>query len=310
MPKPIPSSLAESMPGSQASPFESGDVMRVHGGIGLPGEQDLDRMGSGTNAPEFDGSSWQTTLLEARDAAQKVTALVMPELAEFSQAGVDFAALQTGHEAYEAIGLKPELVLFPVNLPLESWKQIYSELRKRQDVEHPDSDYKLLEQSDGDGLYVWDAVAKAWPDLNRQAATSHTGKAVDGPGNVIWKVVVVPTASREEGGLAVNTSFDLSKNSEAFQAQVRAIGATTITAANAHMPIGAYLTLQGARVLEDTPLLDKDTWTWNAGTFKDAQNRLRAPAADWDSGGGRVRVDLGIVDDAAGSIGVRLPVWG
>ena len=312
MPRPIPSSLAESMPGSQGSPFESGDVMRVHGGIGLPGGQDTDRMGAdaNANAAEFDGSPWQATLLEAHEVARKVTALAMPELAEFSQAGIDFAALQTGYEAYATIDLKPELVLFPANLPLENWKQIYSELRRRQDIEHPDSDYKLLEQSDGDGLYVWDAVAKVWPDLNQLAVTSHAGETVNGPGNVIWKAIVVPTASREEGGLAVNTSFDLTKNSEAFHTQVRAVGTTALTAANAHMPIGAYLTLQGAHILKDTPLLDKDTWTWNAGTFKNAQKKLRAPAANWDSGGGRVFVGHGDVGDSGDDIGARLPVWG
>lgn len=311
MPKPIPTSLAETTSTASNHEAASADVMRVLGGIGLPGEQDLDRMGTSTNIPEFDGSSaWQATVIEAHDMAQKVTAFTVPELAEFTQAGVDFGALQTGHEAYETAGMKPELVLFPVNLSLDTWKEIYSELRKLQDLEHPDSDYKLLDQSDGDGLYVWDIVADNWESLNQQAINSDTGRIVNGPGEVLWKAVVVPTASREEGGLAVNTSFDLSTNSETFQTQVRTVGATALSAANTHMPIGAYLTLQGAHVLKDTPLLDKDTWTWNAGTFKDSNNNLRAPAARWLPVVGRVSVYRVSVVSSVDYIGVRLPVWG
>lgn len=312
MPKPIPFSLTETTPSASNHEAPSADVMRVLGGIGLPGEQDLDRMGTGinANAPEFDGSAWQATLLEAYDMAQKVTAFSMPSLAEFIHAGVDFGALQAGHETYAAASLKPELVLFPVNLPLETWKEIYTELRKLQDATHPDSDYKLLEQSDGDGLYVWDAVANNWEPLSQQAIASPAGKTVNGPGDVLWKAVVVPTASREEGGLAVNTSFDLSTKSESFQTQVRTVGSTALTAANAHMPIGAYLTLQGTHVLKDTPLLDKDTWTWNAGTFKDSNNNKQAPASYWYPGRGQVSVNHDRVDYSDGDFGVRLPVWG
>ncbi len=313
MPRPIPHSLAESLPTPQDGNLESsGDILRVHEGVGLPGEQELTRMGRNGASRELGNLAWEAAT-EAQQTtvrlfAEIVPTLHVPELGDFIEAGVDFDKLQAGYEAYAQGNMAPELVLTPVNLPLLVWRGAYTKLREWQDANNAGSSFRLQKRDDGDGLYITDPVAGAWDPLSEQATANTPGSSlVDG--GVTWKALVVPTASREQHGLAVNTSYDLSTVGGDFNAQASAIGRTQVNPQEAHMPIGAYLTLQAGHILEDKPLLDSDTWTWNAGTFKH-DNRTKAPAARWDSGVGRVRVSHGGVGLAAGDVGVRLPVWG
>ena len=261
---------------------------------------------------EILGTSWEV----AREAQRAIARLfneilpdsdlMAPELSDFVKAGVEFSRLQESFEAMEVAGFKPELILAPIDLTLESWKTIYASLRQWQDQNHPNSDFKLKSQSDGDGLYVYSGVANAWDDLARHAAEATPGARVEGPLGITWKALVVPTASKAEGGLIVNTSHDLNEGRDKLRLQIGG-EAQTITPEAAHMPIGAYLTLQAEHVYRDEPLLDSDTWTWNAGTFDSGS---RAPASYWRSGNGQVDVNYDLVGSSDDRIGARLPVWG
>lgn len=312
----------------------------VLGGLGL-GETVLSGLPSGDSddgsdradgryglSPEIDGGNWNMATVVHENTTRLFNILQphhdIPSLQEFIDAGVNFNKLHQGFEGYEAAGMKPELVFAPVNLPLQLWRDGYSALRQEQEVRHPlppDGQpdrlpgRRLKEQPDGDGLWIWDGVANAWNDLNRQAVedTPGTNLTVTNPDGTetVWKVLVVPTADKEEGGLAVNTSHDLSTASSTFSDQAETIGLTpeSITQVSAHMPIGAHLTLQARRLHQDLPLLDQEgsIWTWNHGTFNDGG---RAPAVYWYPGFGQVRVGDDGVDGSDGNVGVRAPVWG
>ncbi len=312
MPRPLPASLAEALTDPTNTNPEATDVARVLGGIGLPTDREIGRIPSG-NSPEVVFTSWELAT-EAHDSAKRLfseigSGLEVPDLSEFVQSGVDFAQLQAGYEAYETANMAPELVFAPINLPLTLWKTLYGGLRQWQDANDPSSGFKLKNQSDGDGLYVWPAVANNWDSLNQMAVTNTPGVGVDGGEGRVWKAIVVPTAPKPQGGLAVNTSHDLSKSSPQFTLQASTIGEASPTATRAHMPIGTYLTLQALHTLRSSQLLDTDTWTWNAGTF-DESGSLRAPASDWNPANGRVRVNRGGVGYAVDYLGARLPVWG
>jgi len=263
-------------------------------------------------AAEVVGTSWETAL-DTHSSTKELfsdSGVDVPSLDEFAREGIDFAALKTGFEAYETAGLQPEIVFAPVNLPLAKWRQLYSGLRVWQDEHHPSSTQRLKNQSDGDGLYVNELMANNWDSLNQQAVEQTVGKHVNKDG-VVWKVLVAPTASREEGGLVVNTSYDLTKGSLDAQADVIGVARGSITPETAHMPIGAYLTAQATHFKADLPPLDKNTtWTWNHGTVTDTNNVLQAPASRWYSGVGQVCVGHVNVDYADGDLGGRLPVWG
>jgi len=256
------------------------------------------------------GTSWETAQ-EAHAAATELFSrhggVPVPELGEFASAGVEFARLKDSYEAMEAAGLRPEFILAPVNLHLQVWQDIYSGLREWQDQNRPSSAFRLKNQSDGDGLWVNDAVKNNWLSLSDQAFNTPGATTMGSDGVVAWKALVVPAASKAEGGLAVNTSYDLSAATLDAQAATIGVDPSSLTPENAHMPIGAYLTLQAEHILQDEPLLDSDTWTWNAGTYDSGS---RAPASGWDSDRGQVYVYYVVVGGSDDYVGARLPVWG
>lgn len=313
MPRPIPHSLAESLPAPQEGSSESsGDVLRVHEGVGLPGEQELTRMDRSGASRELGNLAWvaaheaqQTTV---KLFAELIPTLHVPELSDFIEAGVDFAKLEASFEAYAQGNIAPELILAPVNLPLYAWEDAYSTLREWQDAHNASSSFRLQKRTDGDGLYITKPVVDAWDSLNGQAVADTPGSFLP-DGGVMWKALVVPTASREQHGLAVHTSFDLTQTGNDFNTQASTIGLTQINPQEAHMPIGAYLTLQAGHTMDDKPLLDSNTYTWNAGTFEH-DNSTKAPASSWNPGRGRVGVRHDRVVSSGDDLGVRLPVWG
>lgn len=312
MPRPIPHSLAESLPMPRGDGPETAEVFRVHDGVGLPGEQELTRMGRDGASREVGNFSWEvaneTQQKTVRLFAEIIPALHVPELGDFIESGVDFSKLQAGYEAYAQAGIAPELVFAPVDLPLLIWVGAYGKLREWQDANNAGSSFRLQARTDGDGLYVAPPVADAWAELTGQAVLDTPGTSTIDSGRH-WKALVVPTASREQQGLAVNTSYDLGKTGADLNAQSSVLGVTQVSPVESHMPIGTYLAVQAGHILENKPLLDSNTWTWNAGTFEH-ENRTKAPASYWHSGGGQVFVIFDRVGYSAGDIGARLPVWG
>lgn len=270
-------------------------------------------------AAEQRGVSWETAQEAARGTkelfAQLLPSVEVPELAELRAAGINFERLETGFEAYEAAGMEPMLVIAPVNLPLDRWRDMYANLQAWQTATYPQQGgtdplqgRRLQNRTDGNGLYINPTVEPHWDPLNQQAVDQTPGASFTSSDGTVWKAVVIPAASREDGGLAVNTSYDLSTQN--IDAQVNALGLTTdqINQQNAHMPVGTYLTLQAQRFTEDKAPLDSNTWTWNAGTFD--SNGLQAPASFWFPGDGQVVVGFDVVVDSVDDFGARLPVWG
>ena len=254
------------------------------------------------------------------------TNLRPPELSTFVEAGVNFAKLQQGFEAYRDAGMEPELIFAPVNLQLDQAKQLYINLRKWQEAQvplppddQPDplDGRRLKFQYDGDSLYVSPDVTANWNNLVQQATEDTPGHTVLSPDGSIWKLLVVPTADKAAGGLAVYTSHDLTRGRDSLSNQANLLNEELedITPSQAHMPIASYLTLQALRVRRDAKLLDNNIWTWNAGTYSTLQgqgqpNSVQAPAALWGALVGQVHVDHFVVGVVDGSLGVRLPVWG
>ena len=268
-----------------------------------------------------------TDWTEAEDARMRTSnifdgVLSVPELSEFTEAGVDFASLQQAFEGYEVAGMEPALVFAPLNLPLESWRSIYQNLTEWQqahfpipppDKPDPLAGNRLKSASDGDGLFVNPSVAKAWEDLNNQVVDTTSGNPVttqDSSGqSVVWKVMVVPTASSADGGLVTSVSHNLAVGADNLTQQTQASNQaeSDITQQSAHMPIGTYLTLQAGNILEQKPFIDTHTYTWTNGTFSNGE---RAPAVFWYPAYGRVVVCNYAVSVSDGDFGVRLPVWG
>ena len=272
-------------------------------------------------AAEQRGVSWETAQEAARGTkelfAQLLPSVEVPELAELRAAGIDFERLETGFEAYEAAGMEPMLVIAPVNLPLDKWRDMYTNLQAWQEAAYPEPPQgtadplqgrRLKRQTDGNGLYINPNIEPVWDDLNQQAVDQTPGASFTGSDGIVWKALVVPAASREDGGLAVNTSHDLSTRN--LDAQLNALGLAPnqVNQQDAHMPIGTYLTLQAERFASSGSPIDSNTWTWNAGTF--TSGGLRAPASVWGPGYGLVYVDHDVVDDSGDFVGARLPVWG
>ncbi|MHB1910386.1 MAG: hypothetical protein ACYCQJ_16190, partial [Nitrososphaerales archaeon] len=184
MPKPIPPALAESMPESQAPSPQTGEVLRVLGGIGLPGENGVSRMAAdgGSHEPGS-GPSWEV----ATEAYQQVTSLfadVKPEVrvpgfSDLELAHINWAELRQGYETQERLGLEPELVIAPEGQPLSFWRVTYGNLRQWQDANDPDSSHRLQNRQDGDGLWVNSEISSNWDELTNTA-------------NPRWTVSVVP----------------------------------------------------------------------------------------------------------------------
>ena len=270
-------------------------------------------------AAEQRGVSWETAQEAARGTkelfAQLLPSVEVPELAELRAAGINFERLETGFEAYEAAGMEPMLVIAPVNLPLDRWRDMYANLQAWQTATYPQQGgtdplqgRRLQNRTDGNGLYINPTVEPHWDPLNQQAVDQTPGASFTGSDGTVWKAVVVPAASREDGGLAVNTSHDLSTRNLDNQLHALGLAPNQVTQQDAHMPVGTYLILQAQRFTEDKAPLDSNTWTWNAGTFD--SNGLQAPASRWSPVIGLVRVGYVVVDYSVGGLGARLPVWG
>lgn len=334
MPKPLRPDLAEALPPEQ--PFiPTADTMRALGGIGLPYDGVVERMDTPGTDGERTGLNWEIakTTHESTTAlfAEILPGIRVPSIGEFQTAGVDFAKLERGYQGYEAAEMQPALLFAPVNLSLQSWRDGFSGLRHWQDLNHADSAFRLKNPSDGDGLYVWEPVANNWESLNRQAVNDTPGTLTVPSttltvtdATITWKALVVPTAPKAKGGLVTNLSHDhLSARGPALadlagQAEAANISldGSIITPQNAHMPIGANLTLHALRIHTKQPLMHEvisgfNSYTWNAGTFSiPGETSLRAPAVGWYSGSGRVVVNGDRVGDSGDDFGGRLPVWG
>lgn len=262
---------------------------------------------------------------------ETIPGLVVPELRDFTEVGVDFSKLEVAFGRYEQAGMQPELLVAPVNLSMEQWGQGYSKLRQRQEQQYPvppegQSDplqgRRLKSPDNGDGLWVSDIVTTNWAMLNQQAVETTPGHNVTTPDGTVWKTLIVPTAPAAAGGLAVNTSHDLTTKNITQQINALQITEDMCTPNNVHMPLGTCLGMQAHRAFRDLPFVDNEDspWTWAHGSFTvpggtDQYNQplpdvRRAPAVCWNAYYGQVDVGNGDVGSSRDRLGVRLSVWG
>jgi hypothetical protein len=279
---------------------EPGDVLRVLGHIGLPGEAAVARMDSPTN-PESTGTTWEVavTALERTTDLLHLThpSLVVPEL-EHQLFDVNWNHLRETYEAYERLGIAAEVVMGPEGYPLDFWRTVFSNLRQWQDTNHPDAPHRLKNQSDGEGLWVNAEVAAHWEQL------------VD-TDNPRWQATVIPTPPKAPI-LGVDHNGKARDNTvpEELANILRALPGSDLT----HPPTESYLMLQATRLHTGQAPVDSyiDSlyyWSWLDGEFtvrQDGKDYQAAPGGGWDPGSGQVVLDWNDVGDRDDSLGVRL----
>jgi hypothetical protein len=294
MPRPLPNSLAESVPvPTELAP--TADVLRTLGGIGLPGTADVDRMEGISAAPE-NGTVWDRAtmaLAHTRELFSRI-GLVVPELADFAAAGVDFQRLQTVHETMRGLNLEPQLVLAPVLAPAE-WKNFFKAAQDDRRINH---DGRIK----NGGLYINDEVERNWDSLQGNRHNINIGGSP-------WQVLVVPGTNKPTvTNIDHNGTKDGKQASPELLQQAQAyVPLNQQSNEFMHTTIPAYLTLQATKLLNHEEPLDGATWAWLEGDF---ENGSRAPFGDWNPDVGQVRLYCGDVGLRADSLGVRLPVWG
>ncbi len=206
--------------------------------------------------------------------------VVLPELSDFAEAGIDFSELAEAHAAMEQLSLAPELVLAPT-LSTDQWRQVYLNL---QNNPRANSSGRIQ----NDGLYIDSAVENHWDELMQHVTSSnaHTLTASDG---IIWQAMLLPGAGRpplinlDHNGRGDNLPTpDLQQQIDQLKAKGVSIDEESI-----HPTIPAYLSLQATRLHTIAEPLDGGTYTWLDGEFKEG-NSLRSPDGGWDPGGGRV----------------------
>jgi hypothetical protein len=204
------------------------------------------------------------------------TKLEIPKIGG-SELLVNWQQLQAGYEAWDKLGLQPELIISPEGRPLAFWQALYTGIREWQEINHPDTIYKLQNHSDGDGLWINDQVKTHWDALTR----------TDKPR---WGVSVMPTTIK-----APVLAVDHRGNDKTNAMPARLISilsdlseATTRSGENGllHPTMERYLTLQASRLILGQSLVDDKVgstyyYSWLDGTFTNTDGKLAAPHGYW-----------------------------
>jgi hypothetical protein len=272
------------------------EITRALGGVGLPLETTLNKMGEPTplTAAEFGEmpENFSDKLIDTYQTTEKLFArigLVPPpfDVMTLAKAGIDPLHLGNEYNRMHQEGRQPELVLSPLLLA-QQWRNIYTALTA--DTTIPNN--PLKEQDDGHGLYINDEVNAAWDDLNfipGGVPVINTDTIAAAP----WTLRVIPGTPKP-----TQTNIDHNGNYK---------DGTQLPNV-AHPTVNEYLTLQATLIQNGEPPIDAQTWSWLDGTFGD--NSSRAPSGRWVPGDGRVVLSCGGVGGRSGSLGVRVPVWG
>jgi hypothetical protein len=270
------------------------EITRALGGVGLPLETTLDRMGESTpltagELGELPGD-FRNKLVASHQATEELFArigLTTPPInviMSLARAGADPLHLGNEYNRMHQEGHQPELVLSP-RLPSAQWRNVYTSLTA--DPAIPNN--PLKEQDDGHGLYINNEVEAAWDNLDFV------------PEGVLvindWTLRLIP-------GTPKPTQMDIDhagnyKDGSGQIMQFQGVG---------HPTVNEYLTLQAIRIQSGQSPIDAQTWSWLDGTF--GNNGSRAPDGRWNSGRGRVVVGCNGVGFRSGRLGVRVPVGG
>lgn len=315
MPSPITARFGELSPGARDTLSHSGESMARLLLSAVPQSlKDAAAGESGASMHRISNSAikdmFTRSIAEVRYLfAEIAPSIHAPDLRALEESGMDFVKLAGAYERYEQNRLDPELVLGPVNVNLESWRKMYSNLRAWQDVNDPQSSWKLRKQVGGDGLWTleyierhYDAIIAAdLASLSGTCVTVENGEAssVSRNGNhtaeSVWKLAVIPTADRSGESSVV---YLAEKNDGGY----------------IHTPIGLYLTIQAARIFRRKKPLDLEGCT-RLGTVMRAAGDGDAfiPQGNFGPINGQVYL-FGYEtqnQDQGGAWGnARLPVWG
>jgi hypothetical protein len=240
--------------------------------------------------------------------AELVPEIHVPDLESLEQAGVDFVKLSEVYEAYGKAGLEPELILAPVNLSLESWKKLYSNLCVWQDINDPRSPNKLQRHPSGGGLWVLEYIENHYKEIIGKDLCSLYGRRIIAGGGascalsdddlpadaVVWQAAVIPAGENGMGEKGAET--------------------------DARIPVGCYLTLQAERLYLKKSPIDKNGCT-KLGIIKSTGGNTAGENNSWvymgNFGAGNGQVNLygyeikarkKNADNEWGN--VRVPVWG
>jgi hypothetical protein len=272
------------------------EITRALGGVGLPLETTLSRMGESTpvTTGEFGElpGDFRDKLTDTYQTTEKLFArigLVPPpfDVMTLAKAGIDPLHLGNEYNRMHQEGRQPELVLSPL-MTSSQWRNVYRRLTA--DTAIPNN--PLKEQDDGHGLYINDEVNAAWDDLNfipGGVPVINTDTIAAAP----WTLRVIPGTPKP-----TQTNIDHDGNYK---------DGTQLPNV-AHPTVNEYLTLQATLIQNGEPPIDAQTWSWLDGTFGD--NNSQAPRGGWYPDSGQVGLGCFGVDLRDVDLGVRVPVWG
>lgn len=281
-------------------------VTRALGGTGLPGVLMVDRMdAAGNQGAESVRTNWPR-VSEAHTAATKLfelADLAVPGLDSPELAATNWQHLEAGYQAYERLGMEPQLVIAPEGRRLDFWQTFYSKLRQWQDQNQPGASHRLKNNDDGDGLFIHDDIRRSWDSLADK----------DQPG---WSAFVVPTTAKAPV-LEVDYEGDDENGTRpaGLTSIMNALEEAYATSSLEHSSIERYLTLQATRLQTgQRPVDDKidgvNYWSWLKGTFTNGNGSTAAPSVAWRPGYGQVFVVWDKVGIRRGDLGVRPEVRG
>lgn len=225
---------------------------------------------------------------------------VVPDLDTVDFESIDWHSLQAAMEGYEKLGMEAELVIAPQGRQLDWWQeQVFSMLRKLQDVYQPTGIHRLQNQTDGDGLWVSDEVKANWDklaDIN----------------NPSWTATVVPISDKPP---VVNVdSFGVAEGTTVSQELLTILKALPPAEADGRTylrraSVETYLTLQAQRIKANKSPVDTAVngiyyYSWLDGAFTTQDGQAAAPVGYWDPVSGRVILDwyrAGRRDDRLGA---------
>lgn len=240
----------------------------------------------------------------------------LPDLNSPEFATTEWQRLHEAGKVYESLGIPSQVVLSPINRPLEGehgWKTFFSGLRAWQEKEHPESAHKLKKQTDGDGLWINDEVSSQWDSV--------IDTSVNAPQ---WQASVVPVDNKPA---VTNVAYDSTNaqgdvptdlsNIVAFLPPTPSLDPNQPPRLAGHPKAESLMTIIASQLYqnkvsvnnsqpEQTPI-DSNTWTWAEGIISNGASGL---AVYWSPGSGRVDLSRNVVGVRDDFLGVRPGVRG
>lgn len=188
---------------------------------------------------------FKETINRSRLAMSKILSpfgVSVPEIRNFSQAGIDFKSLEEAYMVMTKYHLEPECVFVP-NLPLDTWNQVYLNFQDNPD----DRD----DFTKNDNLWIDEVLRRNCSAINENA-NQHL-IALDG---VNWQVVLIPGTQNFDNLPILKRRDDFYDINNRMADYLKNEG-VRIDQKNISSPtMAAYLTLQATRLYNHKQPLD------------------------------------------------------